>query len=59
MFKFINILSVAPLNGVNIIKGEIHSIVTLMRLNTRWSKLSVYHNEAEDGQGSFIQLFRR
>lgn len=26
------------INGVSCIKGEIHSIVTLMRLNTRWSE---------------------
>ena len=28
------------MNGVSCIKGEIHSIVTLMRLNTRWSQQS-------------------
>ena len=28
------------INGVSCIKGEIHSIVTLMRLNTRWSQQS-------------------
>ena len=40
------------INGVMCIKGEIHSIMTLMRLNTRWSGRDV-------DEGPLVQSFRR
>jgi hypothetical protein len=48
------------INGVNCIKGEIHSIITLMRLNTRWSqqsRLSQGSNFNND-QNPIIKSFR-
>ena len=41
------------INGVTCIKGEIHSITTQMRLNTRWSQAAKYNRDSfyndEDG----------
>ena len=50
------------LNGVPIIKGEIHSIITLIRLHNRWGSGSSTVSQDEDcqtGTGAFIQAFRR
>jgi len=51
------------INGVTCIKGEVSSIMTLMRLNTRWSqesgktKNSQEYSSADDD--SIVQSFRR
>jgi hypothetical protein len=49
----------SSINAVTCIKGEIHSIMTLMRLNTRWASArngrETYYNEED----SLAQPFRR
>jgi hypothetical protein len=48
------------INGVTCIKGEIHSIVTFMRLNTRWSPSSrVSRDSLNPEDGHIIQSFRQ
>jgi hypothetical protein len=48
------------INGVNCIKGEIHSIITLMRLNTRWSQQSRLSQgtHSNNDQNPMIKSFR-
>lgn len=45
------------INGVTCIKGEIHSIITFMRLNTRWSQAYRYQTDSQD-EGELIHSFR-
>lgn len=48
------------INGVTCIKGEIHSIMTLMRLNTRWSQVSKTARDTSYGdEDSLVQSFRK
>ncbi|CAM9099816.1 unnamed protein product, partial [Ectocarpus fasciculatus] len=47
-------------NGVTCIKGEIHSLMTLMRLNTRWAAPSRFSRELLiQDESPLIQSFRR
>ena len=47
------------INGVTCIKGEIHSIITLMRLHTRWSHQSKFDRDnLYMEEGVLIQSFR-
>ena len=47
------------INAVCCIKGEIHSIMTLMRLNTKWAKHKLYSREAiSPEESSLVQSFR-
>lgn len=46
-------------NAVSCIKGEIHSIMTLMRLNTKWAKPGLYSREVISPEESqLVQSFR-
>lgn len=56
-----NILPVPmDVNGVTCIKGEIHSLMTLMRLNTRWAAPSRFSRELLiQDESPLIQSFRR
>jgi hypothetical protein len=45
--------SLVPLTGVTIIKGEIHSIITLMRLNSRWSHTNNLRYNNNNSSSSF------
>lgn len=49
--------------GVNCIKGEIHSIMTLMRLNTRWAYPNMRNNPRDSlffqEESHFVQSFRK
>ena len=46
-------------NAVSCIKGEIHSIMTLMRLNTKWAKHKLYAREViSPEESSLVQSFR-
>jgi brefeldin A-resistance guanine nucleotide exchange factor 1 len=52
------------INGVSCIKGEIHSIMTLMRLNTRWSQPSRNNSHNMDDlliqdENPCVKSFRR
>ena len=48
------------INGVTCIKGEIHSIMTLMRLNTRWSQVSKTARDTSYGdEDPLVQSFRK
>lgn len=48
------------INGVTCIKGEIHSIMTLMRLNTRWSQVNkVARDTSYSEEDSLVQSFRK
>eukprot|EP01031_Cornospumella_fuschlensis_P036420 gene36420-44180_t len=51
------------IHGVPCIKGEIHSLITLMRLNTRWSSRSTRRSSREnpnyEDEDKLIQSFRR
>jgi hypothetical protein len=47
------------INAVSCIKGEIHSIMTLMRLNTKWNKSKMYSREVvTPDENSLVQSFR-
>ena len=47
-------------NGVTCIKGEIHSLMTLMRLNTRWAAPARFSGELLiKDESPLIQAFRR
>lgn len=46
--------------GVSCIKGEIHSLITLMRLNTRWSSKSYkHHRDSYLQEDPLIENFQR
>lgn len=48
------------INGVTCIKGEIHSIMTLMRLNTRWSQVNrVARDTSYSEEDPLVQSFRK
>ena len=48
------------LNGVTCIKGEIHSLLTLMRLHTRWANNNRYSRDLVDQEENhLVQSFRR
>ena len=53
------------INGVTCIKGEIHSVLTLIRLNTRWSQLGNNRSTHDiiglekEKEIPFVQSFRR
>ena len=48
-------------NGVTCIKGEIHSILTIMRLHTKWSNTARFPRKAnmENEENALLQPFRR
>eukprot|EP01036_Dinobryon_divergens_P004905 gene4905-6500_t len=47
-----------PLNGVPCIKGEIHSLLTLMRLHTRWASNGKNSRDIQE-ENDLVQSFRR
>lgn len=47
------------INGVTCIKGEIHSIMTLMRLHTRWSQTKLNRDVSYEEDDALVQSFRR
>ena len=47
------------INAVSCIKGEIHSMMTLMRLNTKWAKQIYSSREvSQPDENSLVQSFR-
>lgn len=44
--------------GVSCIKGEIHSLMTLMRLNTRWSSKASYRRESHSQEDPLVENFQ-
>jgi hypothetical protein len=47
------------INAVSCIKGEIHGMLTLMRLNTKWAKHQIYSRDAnKQEENELVQSFR-
>ena len=48
------------LHGVTCIKGEIHNIMTMLRLNTRWASATRFSSELLiQKESPMVQSFRR
>ena len=48
------------LNGVTCIKGEVHNIMTMLRLNSRWASASRFSSELLiQRESPMVQSFRR